>query len=183
MNESKIIQLKSWVERKAANPERKIMDVKIVRFLADYAEADRAVAVGERLAGEIYWLYFKADVETQREFIRSLARSNRVHVPEEATARQQLILAVYGRTAELTEVRKGEHDSLGGKRITAALRAYAESTGRRPRKKKTSEGWPRTTGKFLQEIFERATSSERRTLDRLLDRIYGRSYEKKERAA
>ncbi len=176
---SNLVELTSFVEHRAKKAEdraKKITDAKIVNFMVHYAENDRVAAEGDRLAGEIYYLYFKADAETQAEFIQSLCKSNHLALPaEEQTSRNRLIWAIYGLKDELVITPKGDHDSKGGKRITAAIRIYLESTGKKKRRKeRQTEYWPRSTKKFLVDIREKATPAELRLLESLIARAYGK---------
>lgn len=175
-NDRSASKLASWLESKGhKHPEpQKITDPRVLNFMEWYILVDRAQSHGEWLAGEIYWLYFKAAPEAQQAFIAALAERNHLELPDLVwTPRQRLIQAVYGRDEGLVEDGDGKFDSKGGKRITAAIRTFLTRAGLRKRKIRADEFVPRKTKEFLSGLFEVAKEPETKVLHRLIARKYG----------
>jgi len=165
---------------KAPDPQfaKNIVKERVIGFMQDYINADRVQSKGEWLAGFIYSLYFSADQETQRNFVAQMCKLKQVDVPDEAwTPRQRLIIGIYGDQPELIEDGDGKYDSKGGKRITAATRAYEEQVGLREakeRKKRAEEVLPRKTRDLISTLREQATTQEWEQLTDLLARCFGK---------
>ncbi len=174
-----LVKISHWLELKARQkPEeaaKRIVDPQVLTFMEHYITADREHAHGEWLAGEVYWLYFKADSDTQGAFVEMLAKRNRLPLPDGSwTPRQRLVQALYGNDPDLVDDGDGKHDSKGGKRVTFAIRTFMERAGLRKRKKRAPEIVPRKTKDFLRGLYEAATDAEATMLNRLIARKYGK---------
>lgn len=182
----KIVQLEGWLETKARNrkaledPKRikRITDPNVVAFVEYVTGAEQQAAQHQSHVGEIYWLYFRADAETRREFVEKLCAAKHLDPPDaSATARQQLIHSLYGDDKEDVTPRNGSPDSPAAKRVTWAIRKFEERVGLRKvkaRKTRATEILPRKTKDFLIGLYEKADKRELSMLNALIARVYGK---------
>lgn len=183
VTEKKIVQLQAWIKARDGRktpPDAvratRIIDTHTLEFVKAYSEAERTSANGESLAGEIYWLYFRADKNTQETFIEALCKSQHIDVPlVSLTPRQQLTWAVYGANPEAMGP-SGDKDTIGGKRITGAIARYEEVSGLRKKAVPLAADapFPRHSRTFLAGLYAKARPNEKKILDRLITRVYGR---------
>lgn len=148
----------------------------VLGFLEDYLAADSAQNRGEWLAGEVYWLYFRAPETTQQAFVAALCRRHRTEVPSlDSSPRQRLIVALYGNIPGDLDIRNG-HDSPAGKRVSAAIRRFEDRAGLRlhERKERVKEYLPRRTREFLAKLYAEAKPDEQAVVNRLIARVYGK---------
>lgn len=175
-----VTDLAEWLKVKGKkHPEamaKKITNANVLEFMEHYIANDCFAATGQWLAGQIYWLYFLADDETQNSFIEALAKRNRLPLPDgDWTPRQRLVQALYGHNPDLVDDGNGTYDSKGGKRVTMTIRTFLERAGlKKKRKHRSVESIPRKSKDLLAELFAIATPRESKMLNALIIRKYGR---------
>jgi hypothetical protein len=183
--ERSIVKLSNWVSHKQKGKRislqeqtLKITSDELLDFMKKYAESERTSGMGRLLAGQIYWLYDRAELPVQHEFIEKLCKAHGVDVPSlDWRPRQRLILAVFGTHPELVAAGAGisQGNTLAAMRIREAIRAYELKAGlRKVRKVRITETVPRKTKDFVVPLMAAATEAEKKILSRLIARVYGK---------
>lgn len=179
-----IVKLERWLNVKQGKPTRKVSEERMSRilgkqvlhFVERFIEGTTELKKGEPLMGEILWLYFRADPETQNQFVADCAAFNHLEPPPlDWTPRQRVLQALYGNDPD--DVAKPQvGDSRAGKRTTAQIRTYEVHAGLRPvhkRKKRVVEIVPRKTRDFLRKLFEATDEKEIKVLEAVIARAFG----------
>lgn len=105
---------------------------KVAHGLAAFAALDTQTRGIQRAMGEMAYKFLQLPIEEQKPIVEGLAMALDVPVPSydnAVTGRMQLAHTIYGKQPDACRVKRGDKDSLAGKRLSECIRVYKVEAG------------------------------------------------------